>query len=385
MKVRKRTWTTSAGKRRSAWFMDYTDPLTGERRRETIPAARDKADAQDFAEDLYRGKVRAARLGEAAGPTESERALTLSQLFDWDAKRPGVRPRTLKSEACHRKPLEQILGAGTPVLAITTAEVERFKSERERAGRKPRTINLGLELLRAALNRARRERLISRIPCEIKKLPETPPEIRFLSPGEVRQLIDACGDIQDGKLRDVVTLLAYLGLRPCDLWRLTWRDMDMVNRIAWANTYKRGATGGIRRCPLPMSPEVYETLSRIREKAAQNGSFDPAGVILHDEGLKCLGRSVKAAAKRAGISDHTRVTPYTLRHSFATNLLQSGATVKDTQMLLRHSNPALTLSRYCHESMPAMRAAVERLAAVTVPEPPSQEGKGAEKAQDPTK
>lgn len=56
---------------------------------------------------------------------------------------------------------------------------------------------------------------------------------------------------------------------------------------------------------------------------------------------------------------------HSLRHTFITNLFDSGATPKEAQTLARHQDPRLTLGRYAHVTEKAQRAAVERLGALS--------------------
>ena len=73
-----------------------------------------------------------------------------------------------------------------------------------------------------------------------------------------------------------------------------------------------------------------------------------------------LAPAAKRAAERAGLKEPERVTPYCLRHSFATALLKQGATLHETARLMRHS-PVMTLTIYGHADDAGMREAASRL------------------------
>lgn len=357
MKARKRMVPSTGGKKRASYFVDFR--IGGQRTRETLKGVRTKAEADELANDIYQDAYRRHRLGEEAGPTRAELSLTLGELLEHDALRPGIRDRTRESEKTHAKPLKNILGQDTPVLTITTAAVEGFKSKRSGDGLSPRTVNIQLELLRAVLNRAKREGLISRVPCDIRKLTEHAKKRRTLSASEIDRLLAVTAD----NLHDAILLQANLGLRPIELWRMSWGDIDFERKQLWVESYKRGAAGGTSRHALPMPKPVVDMLKRRRRDQYENKTPGRKDLVFGQrKGVREYELVFKAAAKRAKLDHWEEVSPYTLRHSFATNLLQHGATLKDTQALLRHSNPALTLRFYAQESMPAMRAAVDRVA-----------------------
>lgn len=395
MKLRRRTRASGA----VVWFADYR--ADGVRFQKVIPgikvepradlqpgtrawdrAVREaEAVARDVAERFFVDIKRKGFLGELAGPTLAGRTATLEDALTRDRARPGVSDATRVIEAEQAKALVECFGATRLVATIGDADVEHFKKWRKGSGeteRSNRTVNMGLQVLKAFLGRCRNRGEIVRVP-KFKKLPEDSARRRFLTRDECARLLAA---IPAGRFRDIVVVFLNLGLRRSELYRLTWRDVDLVAGTVSVEARKKGASGSARRDVLPLNAAALEVFRRMapdagtgdglvfgilpsQRDAAMNFKKKPARPG-HDRGIvnlsdHNLSRSLKAAAERAGIERPREVTIHGLRHTFATNLLGNGANVKDVQALLRHSSPLLTLKTYCHEQLGSMRSAVDGL------------------------
>jgi len=160
-----------------------------------------------------------------------------------------------------------------------------------------------------------------------------------------------------------------------------WRDRAMLECMYSAGT-RAAETVGLDRADLDLARGVARVRGKGRkERLAPIGSFaaralsdylsDPKrprpradaanAVFLNPRGgrltTRSLGRVVDGAAATAGLKRH--VTPHTLRHSFATHLLDRGADLRSVQELLGHAH-LVTTQIYTHVSVERLRRIYEQ-------------------------
>ncbi len=161
------------------------------------------------------------------------------------------------------------------------------------------------------------------------KRPRSLPSI--LSVEEVAHLIDAADSMFH---RMIVMTLYATGVRRAELTQLQLNDIDSERMVV----HVRGGKGRKDR-DVMLSPELLVALREhvrgLRRKPKQwlfpggkwHNSDDPIST-------KAVWNACHAAARRAGIDKP--VHPHTLRHCFATHLLEAGADLRTIQMLLGH-------------------------------------------------
>jgi site-specific recombinase XerD len=176
-----------------------------------------------------------------------------------------------------------------------------------------------------------------------------------LSLDEVARLIDASSNL----FRRALLMTVYrTGMRRSEVVRLRVSDIDSQRMIIRVVQGK----GGKDR-DLPLSPELLETLRTYwrwrRPKVylfPSRGERRGPDVPLSD---KTVWQVCTEAARKAGITKH--VTPHTLRHSWATHLLEAGTDLRTIQMLLGHGDLETT-ARYIHLSREHLHTAANPLA-----------------------
>jgi integrase/recombinase XerD len=195
-------------------------------------------------------------------------------------------------------------------------------------------------------------------PREEERLPTV------LSLDEVARLINASSNL----FRRALLMTAYgTGMRRSEVVRLRVSDIDSERMIIRVVQGK----GGKDR-DLPLSPELLETLRaywRYRRPKVylfpSRGERRGPDVPLSD---KTVWQVCTEAARKAGITKH--VTPHTLRHSWATHLLEAGTDLRTIQMLLGHGDLETT-ARYIHLSREHLHAAANPLAKLQLSDVPT--------------
>ncbi len=174
-----------------------------------------------------------------------------------------------------------------------------------------------------------------------KKLPH------FLTEGEIEQIFKVAETAPKNKERDLAILELFYscGLRVSEIANITIHDLSVNEGMLRV----RGKGDKVRIVPLgSRAIERIQDWFGIREV----GKVKSPAIFLSKSGKQMsrvtLWRIIKHYAILAGLSD--RVTPHTLRHTFATHLLNRGADLRVVQELLGHSNISTT-QIYTHVSV----------------------------------
>jgi site-specific recombinase XerD len=189
------------------------------------------------------------------------------------------------------------------------------------------------------------------------------PKVTFLEAEEVGRLLNSIdtGNVVGLRDRAIIELLFSGGLRVSELVGLDREHINLDRREFMV----RGK--GQKDRPIYISPQAAGWIKKFL--ASRTDNFKP--LFIHysgtqnglDDGMytRLTVRSVQRLVKRysllAGITKD--VTPHTLRHSFATDLLINGADIRSVQGLLGHANIATT-QIYTHITDPQLKAVHEK-------------------------
>jgi site-specific recombinase XerD len=156
--------------------------------------------------------------------------------------------------------------------------------------------------------------------------------------------------------RLLLALFAYGGLRRSELLGLDWEDVDLERRLIRV----RKAKGGRERV-VPLHPGLVPLLLAYQATRTPGGNTALfVGVLGNRLSPTIMAAAFRRYAEAAGVARRKRVTPHTLRHVFATELLGAGANLRQIQELLGHKHLDST-QRYTHVSAYQLRGAVKRL------------------------
>ncbi len=235
---------------------------------------------------------------------------------------------------------------------ITPRIIEEWRNQLETAGVGPATVRKSMAVLQSCLQRAVVWGELNSNPCREVRKPTArrQREVRPLMPAEIDMMLNFLK--QEGKHRDatIVAVLGYAGLRPSEALALTWDQVRehtlLVEGSVSFGVMKTTKTRRSRtvRIQQPLRTQLLDWQMR---SGSRTGLVFPAhnGSPWSREAQKSWQRRVfRAAAISAGRPD---ATPYTLRHSFASQLIADGCSVVEVAAELGHA-PTMTLDTYAH-------------------------------------
>jgi integrase/recombinase XerD len=212
----------------------------------------------------------------------------------------------------------------------TAEDIRRFQIQQSERGMNAPAMNSAVAALRFFFNHTvdrpdlARKLIRLRYP---RKLPAV------LSPDEAARLIAATTCL---KHRAALSVAYGAGLRVAEVASLKVGDIDSKRMLI---VVERGKGGRSRHALL--SPDLLALLRAWWQEGRRDGVMLPAGWLFPGQDpakpitTRQLSRVVEAAAIAAGLTKN--VSPHTLRHSFATHLLEDGVDIRVIQVLLGHA------------------------------------------------
>ncbi|HUY90387.1 MAG TPA: tyrosine recombinase XerC [Pirellulales bacterium] len=244
---------------------------------------------------------------------------------------------------------------------ITTLDLRGYLSGLHEHGYAKATIARRLASLRSFFRFGQREGWTKANPAKPLRNPRKSRSLpHFLSSAELGKLLSAPPADQASGLRDraILEVLYSAGLRVSELVGLNEGDLDLAGGIARV----RGKGKRERLSPIgSFAAQALKAWFAERRLSPKEPPGPSAPIFVNRNGRRLTTRSVgRMLEKYLAITGlDRRTTPHTLRHSFATHLLDGGADIRSVQELLGHKS-LVTTQIYTHVSTAHLRAAYEK-------------------------
>ena len=163
-------------------------------------------------------------------------------------------------------------------------------------------------------------------------------------------------------------VILYAGLRPVEVHKLTWGDIDKTNKILKIKKEKDSNKGRSRIVPYPAQLEAVFQEIQPDDYDLKSLIFPPKSIrVQKGEGQQRSGeisdvfeKVVEKLEWNKGRDARDRIVPYSLRHTYASWLVQAGVDLYKVAELIGHSTIEVT-KRYAHLSPQNLRAAVDKV------------------------
>jgi integrase/recombinase XerC len=277
----------------------------------------------------------------------------------------GASPHTLKSYREDLIALADYLagedGSCPEPESITVVELRGFLAALQEAGYAKASISRRMASVRSLFRFGQREGWLKTNPAKALRNPRKSHKLpHFLSADEVGKLLGAPqgDDPQEARDRAILETLYSAGMRVSELVGLTDGDLDFAAGIV------RIRGKGKRERLSPIGSHAVRALKAWLAKRTLSPRVlagREAPVFTNRFGTRLTTRSVARMLEKylreTGLDGRT--SPHTLRHSFATHLLDRGADIRSVQELLGHKS-LVTTQIYTHVSTSNLKAAYEK-------------------------
>lgn len=235
--------------------------------------------------------------------------------------------------------------------------IRQFLAELRRSSISKATIGRMLSALRSFFKFLVREGLVETNPVSGVTTPKKDKKLpQFMQEAEVSKLLDSPGSDMRG-LRDkaILETLYSTGMRVSELVGMDTDKCDMISGVI--RVYGKGKKERI----VPIGEKASEAIRDYINSSKSIRSPQSRAVFLNLKGGRLTDRSVRRVVEYyiKKISLNENISPHTLRHSFATHLMNRGADLRSVQELLGHASLSTTQT-YTHVSTERMKEAYQK-------------------------
>lgn len=348
-------------KRRGRYIIDFYDH-TGKRRWKTLPKGTTKKQANEELRNIEDQVRRSVYLPDRRIPKFSQVAKDYLEFASIN-----VRASTLKAYEGHvNNHFDSI--KDLMINRITIATVEKFISEKQKAGMNIATLRKIIGTFNRVMKYAVRHGYIGHNPVVDAERPKDrrprnkKSKMHFLKPNQIVPFLDA---ETDPKYKMLFRLAIFSGARQGELFGLKWSDVDWINNQIYI---QRSFNNG--QWYPPKTEESYrkidigpETMAMLRKwmLACMPNDMDLVFPNLSGDPLNhayMYRHHFWPALKAANLP---KIRFHDLRHTFASLLYDQGENIRYIQAQMGHSDPSTTLSVYAHLMRPNSQEAARTL------------------------
>lgn len=238
-----------------------------------------------------------------------------------------------------------------PLRFVSPIDAENFKAHLLQSVSKV-SANVYLRTLKSTFNLGFRLNLVRQNPfkeCKLLRVPQGEPV--YIRKEEFARLLLA---IPDYRFRELVIFAALTGMRRGEIVNLQWSDIDFDSKIIRIRNKDGFVVKGGRPRMIPISRDLYNMLQNNPRKSA---------FVFVDKHLRpykgpSVTKKFKRAVRNCGLSEHIHF--HSLRHSYASWLVQSATPLAEVQKLLGHTS-IVTTQIYSHLGEDHLRVAAEKI------------------------
>jgi integrase len=290
-------------------------------------------------------------------------AVTFGQVFH-DSYMPAARLNKSKvscdkEDGFYRNWIGGVLGS-KPLVSIAPFDLERLKKIMLEAGKSPKTTHYCLAVVRQVFNFAKRNGLFhgDNPVAFVKKPTADNRRLRFLTHDEADRLLAILAE-RSPDVHSMALLSLHCGLRAGEIFSLTWQDVDLGRGVLTLRDTKSG------KCRAAIMTDAVKDMLLARQAVTI-----PSGLVFPSrtgERIVEMSNTFQLVADGLGLNNgvtdrRQKVVFHTLRHTFASWLVEQGVDLYTVKELMGHGTLAMT-ERYSHLSPDKLRRAVKTLEA----------------------
>ena len=240
--------------------------------------------------------------------------------------------------------------------AITKADLAGVLAKHLASSIKTVTARDRMKVLFTVLRWAKKRGLLSSLP-DFPELPQAHYRpIEIPTQAEVQAMLD----VAPLHLQRIIIIAVNTGIRvgPSELFRLRWADVDIDRAVIRVKAAAKNPKEPVRE--VPIRSDLMRLFRLWQEEDAMRG----VEYVCHYDGkpVHCIKTAWSTCLRMAGIK--RAITPYCLRHLFATEAIAAGTDIGTVAKLMGHASPDMVLEHYQHVLTRQKKAAVESLPAL---------------------